>query len=79
MITEANPQHWTPQDLQPYIDVALAAFGPRRLMYGSDWPVLLLAGDYARWFGTATNAIAKLSTAERDQIMGGTAAEAYGV
>jgi L-fuconolactonase len=79
MVTEADPQHWTPADLQPYIDVALGAFGPRRLMYGSDWPVMLLAADYARWYGTATNAIAKLSKAEQDRIMGGTAAEAYGI
>ena len=79
MVTEADPQHWTPQDLQPYIDVALSAFGPRRLMYGSDWPVMLLACDYARWYSTVTNAIAKLSKAEQDRIMGGTAAEAYGI
>jgi L-fuconolactonase len=79
MVTEADPQHWTPAGLQPYIDVVLAAFGPRRLMYGSDWPVMLLAGDYARWYGTVTNAIAKLSKSEQDRIMGGTAAEAYGI
>jgi L-fuconolactonase len=79
MATEADLERWTPEDLQPYIDVALAAFGPRRLMYGSDWPVLLLAGDYARWFGTVSNAISKLSKAEQERIMGGTAAEAYGI
>ena len=79
MITEADPKHWTPAGLQPYIDVVLAAFGPLRIMYGSDWPVMLLAGDYARWYGTVTNAIAKLSKAEQDRIMGGTAAEAYGI
>jgi L-fuconolactonase len=79
MVTEADPQHWTPEQLQPYIDVALSTFGPRRLMYGSDWPVMLLAGDYVRWYGTVTNAIAKLSKAEQDRIMGGTAAEAYGI
>lgn len=79
MITEADPQHWTPEILQPYIDVALTAFGPKRLMYGSDWPVMLLAGEYARWFGTVQNAIAKLSKDEQDRIMGGTAAEAYGI
>jgi L-fucono-1,5-lactonase len=79
MITEADPKHWTPDGLQPYIDVVLAAFGPRRIMYGSDWPVMLLAGDYVRWYGTVTNAIAKLSKAEQDRIMGGTAAEAYGI
>jgi len=79
MVTEADPQHWTPEGLQPYIDVVLAAFGPKRLMYGSDWPVMLLAGDYARWYRTVTVAISKLSKAEQDRIMGGTAAEAYGV
>jgi L-fuconolactonase len=79
MVTEADPKHWTPESLQPYIDVVLAAFGPRRLMYGSDWPVMLLATDYARWYVTVTNAIAKLSKAEQARIMGGTAAEAYGI
>jgi len=79
MVTEADQQTWTSADLQPYIDVVLAAFGPRRIMYGSDWPVMLLACDYVRWYGTVTNAIAKLSKAEQDRIMGGTAAEAYGI
>jgi L-fuconolactonase len=80
MITEADPQHWTPQILQPYIDVVLAAFGPRRIMYGSDWPVMLLAGnDYARWYRTVTVAIEKLSKSEQARIMGGTAVEAYGI
>lgn len=79
MVTEADPKQWTPQSLQPYIDVVLAAFGPRRLMYGSDWPVMLLATDYAHWYITVTNAIAKLSKAEQARIMGGTAAEAYGI
>jgi len=77
MVTEADLAGWTPQDLQPYIDVVLAAFGPRRILYGSDWPVLLRACDYARWFGTVNNAIAKLSRTEQDRIMGGTAIEAY--
>jgi L-fuconolactonase len=79
MVTEADLEHWTPEDLQPYIDVVLAAFGPHRLMYGSDWPVLLRAGDYARWFDTVSGAINKLSKAEQERIMGGSAAEAYGI
>jgi L-fuconolactonase len=78
MVTEADPR-WTPQDLQPYIDVVLAAFGPRRIMYGSDWPVMLLASDYERWYRTVSVAVSKLSKAEQDRIMGGTAAEAYGI
>jgi L-fuconolactonase len=79
MATEADLEHWTAEDLRPYIDIVLAAFGPRRLMYGSDWPVLLRAGDYARWFDTVSGAISKLSKAEQERIMGGTAAEAYGI
>jgi L-fuconolactonase len=79
MVTEADPKRWTPADLQPYIDVVLQAFGPRRLMYGSDWPVMLLAGEYAQWYGVVTNAISKLSKTEQDRIMGGTAVEAYGL
>jgi L-fuconolactonase len=79
MATEADLATWTLQDLQPYIDVVLDAFGPKRLMYGSDWPVLLRAGDYARWFDTVNAAIGKLTKAEQDRIMGGTAAEAYGI
>jgi L-fuconolactonase len=79
MVTEADPQHWTPEGLQPYIDVALGAFGPRRLMYGSDWPVMLQAGDYERWYRTVTVAISKLSKSEQDRIMGETAREAYGI
>jgi L-fuconolactonase len=79
MVTEADPKRWTPELLQPYIDVVLAAFGPRRLMYGSDWPVMLLATDYARWYVTVNNAIAKLSKGEQARIMGGTATEAYGL
>jgi L-fuconolactonase len=79
MVTEADPQRWTPALLQPYIDVVLAAFGPRRIMYGSDWPVVLLAGDYERWYRTVTVAISKLSKPEQDRIMGETAREAYGI
>ncbi len=79
MVTEADLEHWTAQDLQPYIDVVLAAFGPRRIMYGSDWPVVLRACDYARWFDTVSAVIGQLSKAEQERIMGGTAVEAYGL
>jgi len=79
MVTEADPKRWTAATLQPYIDVALAAFGPKRLMFGSDWPVVLLAANYDQWYGVVTNAIARLSQPERDRIMGGTAIEAYGL
>jgi L-fuconolactonase len=79
MVTEADLKRWKPADLQPYIDVVLRAFGPKRLMYGSDWPVMLLAGEYVRWYDVVTNAISKLSKTEQERIMGGTAMEAYGL
>jgi L-fuconolactonase len=77
MATEADHGGWEPADLRPYMDVALEAFGPKRLMFGSDWPVCLLAVTYQRWVATVRDFIAKLSPAEKDRIMGGTAVEAY--
>jgi L-fuconolactonase len=77
MVTEADYKTWTPEDLQPYFDTVLAAFGPRRLMFGSDWPVCLVATSYSRWFKVVSAQIAKLSQAEQERILGGTAVEAY--
>lgn len=77
MATEADWTKWTASGMQPYIDTVLAAFTPKRLMFGSDWPVLLVASDYKRWADTVGAAIAKLSTTEQNRIWSGTAAEAY--
>jgi L-fuconolactonase len=77
MATEADYHNWSPQDLQPYFDTVLAAFGPRRLMFGSDWPVCLVATSYSRWFKLVSAHIAKLSRPEQDRILGGTAVEVY--
>jgi L-fuconolactonase len=79
MVTEADPRRWTPERLRPYFDVVLEAFGPRRLMFGSDWPVCLVAAPYGRWLRTVGDWTAELSPAERDRILGGTAVEAYGL
>lgn len=51
MITEADHQHWTAKDLKPYVDHVVDCFGWHRIMFGSDWPVCLLAGDYDRVVG----------------------------
>ena len=51
MVTEADLHHWKTEDLLPYLDVIFDAFGPQRLMYGSDWPVCLIASSYDRWVG----------------------------
>ncbi|MCJ7543157.1 MAG: amidohydrolase family protein [Phycisphaerae bacterium] len=77
MVTEADWQRWTPQQLRPYAEVVLEAFGPRRVMFGSDWPVCLLATTYQRWTETVEGFIAALSPAEQDRIWSATAIEAY--
>lgn len=77
MATEAAWETWTSTDIEPYIDVVLEAFTPRRLMFGSDWPVMLVASDYPRWAVTVEGAIAKLSAGEQARIWSGTAVEAY--
>ena len=76
LATEAA-QGWTEATLRPYVDHLLAAFGPKRLMWGSDWPVLNLNGDYLLWHSIATELLASLSDAERDAVFGGNAAAFY--
>jgi L-fuconolactonase len=77
MVTEADWTRWTPAQLQPYFDTVLDAFTPRRLMFGSDWPVCLVACGYQRWVKTVEAAYAKLSVPEKARIFGETAAAAY--
>ena len=77
LATEADWAAWTPQQLKPYFDVVLDAFGPRRLMFGSDWPVCLAAVEYKRWFETVQAWAAPLAEAERARLMGDTAVEVY--
>ena len=79
MVTEADWLRWTPAALQPYADVVLEAFGPRRVMFGSDWPVCLLACPYREWLDVVRSWIAPLSPDERARMLAGTAIEAYGL
>lgn len=79
MATEADWKEWTPGQLRPYFDAALDAFGPRRLMFGSDWPVCLLATDYGRWVRTVREFAGALTDVERAELFGGTATKAYGL
>lgn len=75
----ADPMAWSTESVRPFVDHALAVFGPRRLMYGGDWPVSVLAGGYeAVWAGLAP-IFAELSTADRDEVLGGTAVRCYGI
>jgi L-fuconolactonase len=79
IVTEADWTRWTSEEIQRYIDVALEAFGPRRLMFGSDWPVCLLASPYAKWVNLVERAFRALSVSEQERFWGGTAIEAYGL
>ncbi|MEV5341888.1 amidohydrolase family protein [Streptomyces sp. NPDC052676] len=79
LVTEADPASWAVDDLRPYADVVLDAFGPHRLMFGSDWPVCTLAATYGEVLTTATELTAALSEAERAEVFAGTATRVYGL
>jgi L-fuconolactonase len=79
LATEADHKNWTEEQLAPYIDTVLTTFGPQRTMFGSDWPVCLLAIGYQRWVEVVTKATARLSAAEQQRFWGETAMEAYGL
>jgi L-fuconolactonase len=79
MVTEADWQNWKESDFTPYLDVVFEAFGTDRIMYGSDWPVCLLAGDYAQQFSIVQNYVKKLSNTEGGKVLGENAAKFYTV
>lgn len=79
MVTEADWQSWSDEQLSPYIETALEAFTPQRLMFGSDWPVMTLASSYRRWMDAVRAATAQLSAPEREWIFSKTAIQAYGL
>jgi L-fuconolactonase len=77
LVTEASWSSWSDKQLVPVLDTALEAFGAERLMFGSDWPVCLLAAGYARVADSVRQWAAPLSETERSCIFGGTAISAY--
>ena len=77
LVTEADWQAWTPAALRPYLDTALETFGPRRLLFGSDWPVCTVAATYGQVIALVRDAIAEYSADEQSRILGGTAADVY--
>lgn len=66
--TEADHGGWTEEELRPYIDRALEVFGPERVMFGSDWPVMRLALSYPRWVEVVERAVADWSAADRRRL-----------
>lgn len=77
VVTEADWSSWSADSIRPYLDAALAAFGPTRLMYGSDWPVCLLAAEYQRWVEVVTDWASQFSPSERASFFHGAAETAY--
>jgi L-fuconolactonase len=76
LVTEADPR-WTVDTIRPYVDHLLTVFGPGRLLWGSDWPVVNLAGGYGPWREATLRLLEPLSEDERAAILGGTAARIY--
>jgi L-fuconolactonase len=73
LTTEASWSEWTLESLRPYLDICVDAFGPKRLMVGSDWPVCLVATTYSRWWDTLSEYLACFSDSDRESILGSTA------
>ncbi|MGW2476650.1 amidohydrolase family protein [Streptomyces sp. NPDC001665] len=79
LVTEADWRAWTPDDLRPYAETVIDAFGPGRLMFGSDWPVCRVAATYAEVLDTARTLIQDLSDDERAAVLATTAERVYGL
>ncbi|MFE3850441.1 amidohydrolase family protein [Streptomyces griseorubiginosus] len=79
LVTEADLASWTVDDLRPYADTVLEAFGPDRLMYGSDWPVCTLGAGYGEMLSVTRELTAGLGPSERADVFGGTALRTYGL
>jgi len=79
LVTEADWQRWQPEDLRPYLDVVFETFGADRLMFGSDWPVCLLAASYRRVVELIEDYARHLSAVDQERLFGGTAIRFYGL
>jgi L-fuconolactonase len=77
--TEADRANWMTVDLRPYVEHALDCFGPDRLLFGSDWPVVKLAGGLERWHTAVGELLASLDEADRSAILGKNACRVYGL
>jgi L-fuconolactonase len=79
MVTEADWQAWQFDDFRPYLDIVFDAFGPNRIMFGSDWPVCTVAASYEQVVNIVADYTRQLSKLEQSKVWGGTAQEFYGV
>lgn len=79
MVTEADWNNWKPENIRPYLDVVMEAFGPERIMIGSDWPVCLVAGKYSTVMQVVIDYISTFTEKEQALILGENAVKAYGI
>lgn len=79
VVTEADPDQWTADCLKPYIEEVIEAFGPQRLMFGSDWPVVLPGMPYGQWLTMVEQCIESWSETEKEAFWSGNATRAYGL
>jgi L-fuconolactonase len=79
LVTEADWDNWTPDQIRPYLDVVLDLFGPERLMIGSDWPVCTVAAEYGEVMSLVVDWTDRLSADERDAVLGGNCARFYNI
>jgi len=77
LVTEADWKNWKKEDFRPYLDIVFGAFGPKRLMFGSDWPVCLLAASYKQVLEIIEDYVQDFAADIQDKIFGGNAAEFY--
>ncbi len=77
MVTEADWLHWKEADFTPYLDAVVASFGIERIMFGSDWPVCLVAASYEKMAAVVTNYFSQFSAAEQDLVFGKNAINFY--
>jgi L-fuconolactonase len=79
LITEAGWKDWSPADFYPYLDVVFESFGSDRLMFGSDWPVMLLSGIYVQWKSLLEKYMERFLPEEKEAVFGLTAKRIYGI
>jgi L-fuconolactonase len=77
MVTEADWKNWTAEQLKPYIDVVVESFGIDRIMYGSDWPVCLVASSYNKWIETVKEYFSAYSAEDQEKVFSGNAIKFY--
>ena len=77
LLTEAKWNQWQPEDFFPYFEIVFEAFGTERILFGSDWPVILLSGEYRQWKNLVEFYLQKFSTSEQQNVMGNNAIKFY--